>query len=56
MRKLFCLAALVTFATGAVLPGRATTVPMPNPDDGVVRKGVFTSPYFNMSYTNPHNN
>jgi hypothetical protein len=33
--------------------GSATTVSMPNPDDGVVRICVFTSAYFNMSYPLP---
>jgi hypothetical protein len=53
MRKLLCAAAFVTFASGAALPESAATTPMPNPDDGAVRKGVFTSAYFNMSYPLP---
>jgi hypothetical protein len=53
MRRLWYLAVVACLAGGISWPGGAATVPMPNPDDGKVRDGVFTSGYFNLSYPLP---
>jgi Gram-negative bacterial TonB protein C-terminal len=54
MRKLF-LAACVCLASAAAWRGSGATepVPMPHPDDGVVKNEIFTSTYFNLSYPLP---
>jgi hypothetical protein len=40
-------------ASGLAWRGNAAPVPMPNPDDGAVRNGIFTNEYFNLSYPLP---
>jgi hypothetical protein len=53
MLRLAYLAVLICLASGLALHRSAATVTMPNPDDGVVRNGIFTSEYFNLSYPLP---
>jgi hypothetical protein len=44
------LSILVCLACGFPWHGNAATVPMPNPEDGAVRNGVFANEYLNLSY------
>jgi hypothetical protein len=45
--------AVICLAIGLAWHGNAATMPMPNPDDGIVVDGVFISRYFNLSYPLP---
>jgi hypothetical protein len=53
MRNLLYLAACVCLASGAAWAGSIATSPRPNPDEGTAIRGIFTNPYFNLSYPLP---
>jgi hypothetical protein len=53
MWKLPCLSILVCLAWGFFSQGNAAPVSMPNPEDGGIRKDIFTNEYFNLSYPLP---
>jgi hypothetical protein len=53
MWRLSYLAVLACLAGGLAWRGSAPTAPMPNPDDGALTKGIFSSAYFNLSHRLP---
>jgi hypothetical protein len=53
MRRISHLGILACLVFGLAWHRSAATVPMPHPDDGVVKNKVFTSTYFNLAYPLP---
>jgi hypothetical protein len=53
MWRLSHLGVLVCLVSGLAWQRSAATVPMPHPEDGAVRNGIFTNAYFNLSYPMP---
>jgi hypothetical protein len=53
MRRISYLGILACLVGGLAWHRSAAMVPMPHPDDGVVKNKIFTSTYFNLSYPLP---
>jgi hypothetical protein len=53
MRRISYLRILACLVGGLAWHRGAAMVPMPHPDDGVVKNKIFTSTYFNLSYPLP---
>jgi hypothetical protein len=53
MRRISYLGILACLVGGLAWHRGAAMVPMPHPDDGVVKNKIFTSTYFNLSYPLP---
>jgi hypothetical protein len=53
MRRISYLGILAFLAGGLAWHRSAAMVPMPHPDDGVVKNKIYTSTYFNLSYPLP---